>query len=612
MSKISSELILNIENYQQPIQILNGLDFKEKDKIRMIEFYSNSRYLGGQNDEKGRPKPFMNIVNGICDVENAAVDIDTKDITVTADNQQNYVLSFLLSKDLYQWMKDANFGETLNEMRDTHTRYGSLLVKKCIYTDEKGKKHLKIDVPEWKNVVSSQTDKENSPIVELHYMSPSKLLKQTEWSNVKDEAQKAMKAGGGKQIQVYEIHGDFPVSYYKEAKNELAGEADEKEEITDDDETTFTHQLYYFSGGVDSNLNSDGKWSGALTLMYAENNTDKVYKHKARKKKAGRSWGVGVLEEGEEAQVQTNNAVLKQSRAMEYTSKVIGQTASKKLKGRNLLNEVEDGQILEHDENKPIEALQLMPSGGLGQYSTLINQWYLQFQRATSAFDSQRGEQQSDIPYRGQALAVNQSGSVFNDTQESLGIFYAEIINDWVLPFLSAQLNKEHILAHDFSVEELQWMDKNFAIHESNKKIIEKILNGEEVTPEMQQAWTQENLSMIKKTQSTRFIQILKDQYKDLKPKVTVNITGEQRNKAATLETLNNIITLLTANPNATKDPFLMQLTTRIIELSGAGISPVSLLASIQESAKQQMAIPEATKSPIKVDPAKLEANPNG
>jgi len=610
MSKILSETVAIIENYQKPINILAGLPFKEADMIRTIEFYSNSRYLGGQTDEQDRPKPFYNIVNGFCDVENAAVDIDTKDISVTSDTASNYTLSFLVTKDIYQWMKAANFGKTLNDMRDTHTRYGSLLVKKCIYTDEDGKKQLKIEIPEWKNVISSQTNKLDNPIIEMHFMSPSKLLKKKDvWQNTKQVVEDAVKAGAGKEIKVYEVRGEFPVSYYKNIVNEQTSNPDKKEEILDGDDTTFTYQLYYFSGGVESNIDANGKFTGTLTPMYWENNTEQVYKYKARKPKSGRAFGVGVIEEGEEAQVQTNNAVLKQTRAMEYTSKVVGQSASKKLKGRNLLNEVEDGQILEHDDNKPITALQLMPSGGLNQYGTLINQWYLQFQRVTSAFDSQRGEQQGDITYRGQALAVTQSSTVFQDIQEELGIFYGEIFNDWILPFLASQLNTEHVLSHDFTVEELQWMDNNFAVNETNKILIDKILNGDVVTKELQDKITQTHLDVIKKTQATRFIDILKDQYKNLKPKVTINITGEQRNKAATLESLNNIITLLSANPNATRDPFLMQLTTKILEISGAGISPVSLLSSIQESAKQQKENPvPPVESPLP-NKMKLEAN---
>ena len=64
-SLISKELQLINENYNTPINIVEGLTFNQKKLIRTIEFYSNSRYLNGQTDELDREKPFYNIINSI-------------------------------------------------------------------------------------------------------------------------------------------------------------------------------------------------------------------------------------------------------------------------------------------------------------------------------------------------------------------------------------------------------------------------------------------------------------------------------------------------------------------------------------------------------------------
>ena len=130
MQKIQNSLTNIKKNYDTRIQLLDGLYHRQKDLIRLVEFYGNSKYLEGQKDELGRIKSFYNILNGICDVENSAKDIDTKDISATSDDGEHYTQSFILSKDIYELMKEANFAKTLNDMTDTHTRYGSLLVKK--------------------------------------------------------------------------------------------------------------------------------------------------------------------------------------------------------------------------------------------------------------------------------------------------------------------------------------------------------------------------------------------------------------------------------------------------------------------------------------------------
>jgi len=572
MLSIKQELEIIKGNYDKTIDLVSGLPFSQKNQIRTIEFYNNSKYLNGQKDELNREKPFMQILNAICDVENTAKDLDTKDIQITSDDANHYLESWLLSKDIYVWMKEADFAKTLNDMRDIHTRYGSLLVKKVMKDGE-----LTLELPEWKNLITDQVDIIQGAIIETHWMTANEISKMTEWKNVDQVLEKLKGKGSAKRVPVYEIRDEFSKSTYKDA---------EGERYTDKDDKEFSYQLYYVAGNpIESGVKEN--FDGFVTL-YCEDNTERIYKYLARKPKAGRSFGVGVMEEGEEAQVWTNDAILKQHRAMEYTTKVIGQTASKKLKGRNLLTETDDGTILETEDNKPITALNLLPSGGLKQYNDLIVQWYDQLQKTTSAYAAQRGETPpSGTPFRLQATILQQSSSVFKTLQQELGIFITEIIEDWVLPYLTSKLTQEHILSYDFSPEELKTIDDKFNAKWANQRAIDNILAGKMVTQEEYDGWIENSDEFIKQTKSQRFIQIPKDFYKNLKAKVTVNITGEQRNKAATLESLNNILITYASNPALSTDPVASQLLTKIIELSGAGISPVSITGAMNEKAKK-------------------------
>ena len=597
--KIQTELELLKTNYDKTIDLVDGLPFSQKKQIRTIEFYNNSKYLNGQLDELGREKPFMQILNAICDVENTAKDLDTKDISLTSDDSNHYLESWLLSKDIQVWMKEANFAKTLNDMRDMHTRYGSLLVKKVVKDGE-----LTLELPEWKNLITDQVDVIQGAIVETHYMTAMEIAKMSEWKQdkIKELLLKLKGKGSNKRIPVYEVRGEFPQSCYKDSEG--------KKHI-EKDEITFSYQLYYVAGLP----KESGKETtfDALIPLYWEDDTEKVYKYLARKPKAGRGFGVGVMEEGEEAQVWTNDAVLKQARAMEYTTKVIGQSASKKLKGRNLLTETDDGTILETEENKPITSLVLLPSGGLQQYSALIEQWYAQLEKTTSAYAAQRGETPpSGTPFRLQATILQQSSSVFKTLQQELGIFITEIIEDWILPHIVSKLSVEHILSYEFSPEELKEIDDRFSKNEANRRAVEAILDGKMVTPEMYDEWIQGYSDFIKMTKAQRFITIPKNFYKNLKAKVTVNITGEQRNKAATLESLNNILITYASNPALANDPVASQLLTRIIELSGAGISPVAITAAINEKAKMdaEMAQQQAATQTAQPSPMGLTAKP--
>lgn len=574
--KINTEIETIKDNYAKTIDIVAGLPFSQKDQIRTIEFYNNSKYLKGMKDELGREKPFFQILNAICDVENSAKDLDTKDINITSDDGNHYLESWLLSKDIQVWMKDTNFAKALNDMRDAHTRYGSLLVKKVEKKDERGEKQLYLEMPEWKNTITDQVNITQGAIIETHWMTPVEISKMAEWDKkaIKKILEKCK--GANKRIPVYEVRGEFNKAVYKEC---------DKQKYTPEDEKTFSYQLYYVAGDPTEGGQTDDV--EAFIPLYWEDDTERVYKYLARKPKAGRAFGVGVMEEGEEAQVWTNDAVLKQHRAMEYTTKVVAQSASKKLKGRNLLTETDDGTILEHEDGKPITSLNLLPSGGLQQYNNLIIQWYDQLEKTTSAYSAQRGETPpSGTPFRLQATVLQQSSSVFKTLQQELGIFITEIFEDWVMPYLATKLTKEHILAYDFSPEELKEIDNKFSAKQANQKAIEMILGDKEFTQEDYGAWLQAADEFIKQTKGQRFIQIPKGFYKNLKAKVTVNITGEQRNKAATLESLNNILAVYASNPNLSQDPVASQLLARIVELSGAGISPVQITSALAEKSR--------------------------
>lgn len=587
---ICKEFQLLNDNYNDPITIVEGLLFKQKELIRTIEYYSNSKYLNGQLDELGREKPFYNIINAMCDVENAAKDIDTKDVQATSDDGQSYIDCFLLAKDVYEWMKTTGFSKTLNDMRDTHTRYGTLLVKKYFETDEDGKKVLKIGIPEWKNLLTDQVDIINNPIAECHYMPLKDIIEKKSWDQegISYLLEKLKVSGYNHRVPVFEVRGYFPVSFIKELDDKVPSAKDK---------VTFTYQLYHLAI-PHTNINkveASSMFGQKLIPLYWENNTDKIYKCLIRKKKSGRGFGVGVSEEGEEAQVWTNDTVLKQFRAMEFTTKVVGQTASKKLKGRNLLNEVDDGTILEHEDNKPITALTLLPAGGLGQYSALISQWFMQFERATSAYAAQRGESPSSrTAAKLQTAVLQQSGSVMKNIQEDLGIFLTEIFTDWIMPYLAKELSAEHILSHEFSIDELREIDKNFSTHAANDMAKQKMLSGEIVTFEDYANFQNQALERAQLTKAVRFLKIPKNHYKNLKAKITFNITGEQGDKQAVAEVLTNIMKIYIGNPQLITDPVLTEIFLKIVEVSGAKISPAKIVAALQTRAAEMAKNQEA------------------
>src|SRR3990167_10680583 len=98
------------EDYQNgSIEIVSGLTFSQSSMLRTIDFYTNSKFLNGQKDNKRRDKPFYQIINTMIDTAVVATDIDTKDIKTEADNETSYDKSFLFNHELYNWLKETDF-----------------------------------------------------------------------------------------------------------------------------------------------------------------------------------------------------------------------------------------------------------------------------------------------------------------------------------------------------------------------------------------------------------------------------------------------------------------------------------------------------------------------
>ena len=285
--------------------------------------------------------------------------------------------------------------------------------------------------------------------------------------------------------------------------------------------------------------------------------------------------------------------MLKEKAAMEIASKIVFSTTSKKV-GNNV-NNVDNGHIIELDQNEQFTQVNTM-SNALPEFRSLQERWFAQYEKATSAYDAQRGETPpSGQPYRLQALVQQQSASSFDYRREDAGIFLTELFDDWILPYLIKKMNKAHILAYEFSADELKMIDNNFATHEANNKVIDQILAGKVVNEGDYQGYFDAAMNEVQNTKSHRFIDIPKDYFKNIEAKITIITTGENKNKQATMETLSNVLMTISKMPNWRDDPVLSEAVGHIMEISGSGISPATLAAKpTPQQVQPQMQAPVA------------------
>lgn len=568
--------------YNDTVSIVDGLEYSQFETIKQIEYYINSRYLSGSKDSLGRDKPFFNIVNAKVNTSITATDVDTKDINVYAENPGAFDKSFLIQREVNEWMKENEFGITLNEMIETRAKYGGLIVKKVL---ENGK--LRIEVPEWKNLITDQVDIVNGVIIERHYFTPSDLIKKLRAFNQNVKAEDVMKLASDqrqvgkdktktstKYITVYEVHGNFP-------KTMIDEEADEFE---------YSNQYHLIAGEKDQKQ----------IVLHSAEEIESPYRYLSWRSIQGRGLGVGVVEEGFEAQMWTNDAKIKEKEVVELASRVILQTDDDKLQN-NILTDLDNGSILKIQPGKQVGQLNTI-SGSVPQLKSIVTDWDEQYSKAASIFDTNTGNPlPANTPFRSAVLQSQNANSLFEYRREEFGLFIQSIFMDWIIPYLTNKMNTEHILASNYSAEELMQIDTAFATAEANNRFTDEVLSGKVLSSADYEAMRQRYLDFIRETKERRFLKIPEGYFKDVKTKVNVNITGEQVNKAVVLESLNNILTLAANNPNVLQDPTLSKIFGKILEVTNAGISPLSLgignpkatsQATMPQQAPQSVGIP--------------------
>jgi hypothetical protein len=562
------------DNYKQrDITIVSGLDYNQYKTITRAELYYNSQFETGSKDSLGRDKPFYNIVKSRVNLATRATDLDVKDIQVESEVSDDYARSFLFRKEVMVWMRNNGFAKLLNNMGKTRSKFGGVLVKK---TEQGGK--LEIHVVPWKDVVTDQTDIMKGVIIERHFYTPSELKAMDGvWDNVDQAIRTAdtdkdnddehgEKETPGNYIEVYEIHGDLPVAYLKIADGK---------DPTEDDWFIFQKQIHIVAGVDNTGTDQEQKIIENGISLFHGREKKSPYKYLAWDEVDGRALGIGVIEDSFEAQVWTNDAKLKERDLLELASKFLYQTADKKI-GKNVLTDMETGDIITHTENKPLQQVNTV-SGSIPVFENSIKSWKDQADRQTSTFEANTGENlPSGTPYRLGAIMNQEANSHFVYRLEEMGTFVEEIFHDWIMPYFEKRLRDSHTLGAEFSRDELDKIDEAYIESALQEAILEKRKAGIlilDIEAERQRLKTQ-----MTQTKAHRYLKVPKDYYKNLNAKIRVVITNEQRNKAVLLESLSNILMTVAKIPNVMENPMLKKLFEKIMEISG--ISPIEISAA--------------------------------
>lgn len=551
-----------VQNYDQAkVERVEENYFTPFEVIKTIEYYTDSKYLGGMLDGLGRDKPFYNIVNYRLNTAYKATPFSTKDIQLIPDGGENALRVSLLNHELHDWFKEVNYDATIDKMRWNRAKYGSLIVKKIEKDGE-----LKIECVDLRNVVVDPSNLFNV-FIEIHYLSPTQLAKKRgKWNYVEEllsdknyKSSKIKNAIGSEtevtvdQYTIYEVYGEF-------AESEIEDGGDE-----------YKFNLYRLYLCDDH-------------ILRADIIDEFPYKHLAWEEVGGRSLGRGVVEDGFQAQIWSNDAVLKERDMMEHASKITFVTDDEEVED-NILTDYDSGSIIHVGDGRRLSMLNNVPSS-LPQIQAILNKWDAQYERVSSSFESVTGETMpSRTPFRTVAMLQQAGNSSFQEKNKAFGIFQKEIMYDWVIPYLIKKLKKSHKIWVDFTKEEMDLFNDDFATYEINEFLKEQTLKRKTVTQEDYNLLLEQQRG---KVTTRRFMEIPDGYYDDIRTKVDIVTTGENVDKAALLESLNTLLITVAQNPQVMTDPALSKLFSRIIDMSGVGVSLPELTTNLNVEQNQQ------------------------
>lgn len=565
MSKSIFEIVENCEHdfLHSPITIVDGYTFDQLQTIKNNQLYYAGKFESGNEDEFGY-KYFYNI--GKPRVKNAAknIDLDTKDINIKATHPGNYYKAWLMRRDCKQWMRKRRLGQIFNEMAMMAPKYGTYVLKKV------GGKEIirRVDLKNIKNDPGCRKLEESGWLIEDHYYTPWELKKEVERGWNADSINAAIKSfrdnrkenyvdeqhtdsnnkGGAQYILVKEFYGEVPESMYEEGGNEnkfilvnYIIVSAEKSKVTQ-------------TGMNDKDAQKDG-------LILYKNKIKKIpYKECHYDREEGRWLGVGIIEDMRDAQIMKNEQVNQMMLALKLSNLILFQTQDETL-ARNIITDLVNGDVM-----KVKNAIHRIDTRNYGnaEGQAIITEIKTLADQLSNSFEVTTGESlPSGTPFALGSLINQNAQKLFDFVRENLGLFLEEVFEEWIIPELSKDLNKAHILELTDS-REMKWVNERLM---SNKMwdAISKLIMEEGRNPTQAEIdFAQQVLEERMKSGENVSMDIPENFY-DFEKSVEVDATGEKQNKAAALQSITSILQLIGGDPTRLEHPAIKQ----VMDLTG-------------------------------------------
>lgn len=554
--------------YQQAISI-EGWNWNMKEHLRQSFYYKHGRLLEGNDVET----PVKNITRPILNLQYRSEDIDIKDIVLYVDDPSAYHLSFLVKKyhdDVFVVENDLD--SFIDETNESKVDYGLGLVKKV--------NGPKPDVVNLHNIAfCDQTDILKGPIGIKHFLNPDELkdFESKGWGNsangatisidelitLSEESVEDIDNLGrqnqtpGAYIEVYEVQGVLPKSFLGDSK-----------------EDGFQRQIQIV--GFYRSKADNGKRKGAVLFRKATKSNP--FK-RIERDKLPRACGYGGAEEIFEDQIWMNYSLIQKKNLLDSASKTILKAIGAELKSRypNGLKDMDNLQVVELNEGEDLAQIDTFPRN-IQLFDNFSKELEEHAKLTASATDPLLGvPSPSGTPFRSQERQVIEGKGIHEYRRGKFAKWLEGVYQDWIIPYIIDEITKGQKFLSELSTEEMQYVSDRIVDNLTRKAISESIFRGEVITQEQIDLFKNQTREKFFKGGNKRFLEILKDDFKNKTVRVKINVAGKQKNLELMTDKLVNIFRQIIANPQGFQQvmqiPGMSKTFNDILEYSG--LSPV-------------------------------------
>lgn len=595
----------SITNFMDnPIQLMDGLEFNQYETLRTMHYYLSSRFETGEQDENGDERYFHNIIVPRNAHATKNIDLDTKDVLVTAESEDGWWFSFLLRNEIQNWMRTNHFGKKLNQLSQDIPQFGKVIWKKVL--DEKSNVTVEnIDLRACVFDPSAANIKESDLFLVRSTMAPWQIQKKVNagiWdkeaaqsllTNSDPKIDKFLKSGSSSiastqysptdsigNNEVWDVWGWMPEyllkPFLKKGEEESDDQDGEEDESDDQEEGVKYVYANVVVGGLQNGPDTDNVLYASLAepedFPYKECNWFRTI--------PGRCLPISNTELLIRLQVRINELVHRFFRALRMGSLHLFQTRGSTAY-KNLIQDAQDGDIIEvKHEITPI-ATELR---AFNQYQVELQNIEGQADRICNTVEVVTGEAlPTNTPFRlGAQLAVS-ANKLFDRVREDCGLFITEVMYEWILPEIIDKMSEEHVLSLVGSVDELKMFDQIYRKYLISQSVKDFVLQIGRLPTEDEMKTVELDLSeQLKNTD--RKVKVEKKYFtmeKIQSMRLFFDVTDERKNFAAEKESMSNLLQIIASNPAILQDPTAKSLIGRLLESSG--ISPITLSAFVSK-----------------------------